>query len=92
MMKCMFWKCSILAAALGLMMALGAFAEGTIGLVSAAACTLGAVYLIRWFWAMEQRAEHKAARRRRSGPVAPRSAPVRQPSASRPPKSLQAAS
>lgn len=90
-MKCMFWKCSILAALLGLMMALGAFAEGTIGLASAAACILGAVYLMRWFWAMEQRAERQAALRRRRGPAVPRNAPVR-PSASRPRNPLQAAS
>ena len=56
-MKCLLWKCWILTVALGLLMALGAFAEGTIGLASAAACTLGAVYLMRWSWAMEQRAE-----------------------------------
>ena len=58
-MKCLLWKCWILTVALGLLMALGAFAEGTIGLASAAACTLGAVYLMRWSWAMEQRAERQ---------------------------------
>ena len=64
-MKCMFWKCSILAAALGILMALGALAEGTLGLAATAACILGAVYAMRWFWAMEQRAERQAALRRR---------------------------
>ena len=90
-MKCLFWKCWILAAALGLLMALGAFAEGTIGLASAAACTLGAVYLMRWSWAMEQRAERQAALRRRKRVLVPRSPSVR-PSASVPHDSLQAAS
>lgn len=89
-MKCMFWKCSILAAALGVLMALGAFAEGSIGLASAAACLLGAGYCMRWFWAMEQRAERQAALRRRARTV-PRNAPVR-PSASCPRDPLQAAS
>lgn len=89
-MKCMFWKCWILAAALGILMALGAFAEGSIGLASAAACTLGAGYAIRWFWAMEQRAERQAALRRR-GRAIPRDASVR-PSASCPRDPLQAAS
>ena len=89
-MKCMFWKCSILAAALGILMALGALAEGTLGLAASAACILGAVYAMRWFWAMEQRAERQAARRR-SAHAVPRNASVR-PSASRPRGSLQAAS
>ena len=89
-MKCMFWKCSILAAALGILMALGALAEGTLGLAATAACILGAVYAMRWFWAMEQRAERQAARRR-SAHAVPRNASVR-PSASRPRGSLQAAS
>ena len=89
-MKCMFWKCSILAAALGILMALGALAEGTLGLAASAVCILGAVYAMRWFWAMEQRAERQAARRR-SAHAVPRNASVR-PSASRPRGSLQAAS
>ena len=89
-MKCMFWKCWILAAALGILLALGAVTEGALGVPSAAACILGAVYAIRWFWAMEQRAERQAARRR-SAHAVPRNASVR-PSASRPRGSLQAAS
>lgn len=89
-MKCMFWKCSILAAALGILMALGALAEGTLGLAASAACILGAVYAMRWFWAMEQRAERQAARRRKAR-IVPRSASDRS-SATCPRDTLQAAS
>ena len=90
-MKCMFWKCSILAAALGILMALGALAEGTLGLAATAACILGAVYAMRWFWAMEQRAERQAALRRRKAHPVPRNASVR-PSVSASRDALQAAS
>lgn len=90
-MKCLLWKCWILTVALGLLMALGAFAEGTIGLASAAACTLGAVYLMRWSWAMEQQAERQAALRRRKAHPVPRKASVR-PSVSASRDPLQAAS
>ncbi len=89
-MKCMFWKCSILAAALGILMALGAFAEGTLGLAASAACILGAVYAMRWFWAMEQRAERQAAHRRKAR-IVPRGASDRS-SETCPRDTLQAAS
>lgn len=39
-MKCLFWKCCILFIALALLLALGAFAEGTFGLPLTAACCL----------------------------------------------------
>ena len=40
-MKCLFWKCCILFIALALLLALGAFAEGTFGLPLTAACCPG---------------------------------------------------
>ncbi len=63
-MKCLFWKCCILFIALALLLALGAFAEGTFGLPLTAACCLAGYHSMRAAWAAEQRAESRAAMRR----------------------------
>ena len=61
-MKCLFWKCLVLTIGLRMMLALGAFAEGSISLPLACALCYGGVQAIRAAWAMEQRAEHSARR------------------------------
>lgn len=89
-MKCLFWKCCILAAALVLLLTLGAFAEGTIGLPLAAALGLAEYRLLRALGAAEQRAERAAMRRARRRASAPGS---RRPAAggAGQPESLRAA-
>ena len=81
-MKCLFWKCCILFIALALLLALGAFAEGTFGLPLTAACCLAGYHSMRAAWAAEQRAESRAAMRRARRPDA---------SKARRPESLRAA-
>ena len=61
-MKCLFWKSLVLTIGLGMMLALGAFSEGSISLPLACALCYGGVQAIRAAWAMEQRAEHSARR------------------------------
>ena len=46
-MKCLFWKSLILTIGLGMMLALGAFAEGSISLPLACALCYGGVQAIR---------------------------------------------
>src|SRR5699024_5726613 len=89
-MKCLFWKCCILFIALALLLALGAFAEGTFGLPLTAACCLAGYHAMRAAWAAEQRAESRAAMRRARRTAA---AGFRRPDASkaRRPESLRAA-
>lgn len=64
-MKCLFWKCCILFIALALLLALGALAEGTIGLPLTAAICLAGYHSLRAAWAAEQRAERRAQYRAR---------------------------
>ena len=73
-MKCLVWKCCILALALAVLLALGAFAEGTIGLPSAAACCLLGCRAMRAAWRAEQYAERRAARRAAARPASARPA------------------
>ncbi len=74
-MKCLLWKSAILLMALGVLMALGAFAEGSIGLPLACAEGLLACLGIRWAWGRAQQAERRAERRRRRAEAAARPVP-----------------
>lgn len=81
-MKCLFWKCCILFIALALLLALGAFAEGTIGLPLTAAVCLAGYHSLRAAWAAEQRAERRAqyrARRAAARSVQPAAGETSQP-------------
>lgn len=85
-MKSLFWKFWIPVLALGLLLVLGAFAEGTISLPSAAVCLLAGTQGIRLSWAFALRAEARAAARRaraqsarRRAAARPASDPVRGP-------------
>ena len=71
-MKCLLWKCWILMVALALVLVLGAFAEGTMSLLRAAAPCRSGSHTLRAAWAAEQRADRQAARRatRRRAPAA----------------------
>ena len=78
------------AGVMALLLALGAFAEGTFGLPLTAACCLAGYHSMRAAWAAEQRAESRAAMRRARRTAA---AGSRRPDASkaRRPESLRAA-
>lgn len=81
-MKCLFWKCCILFIALALLLALGALAEGTIGLPLTAAVCLAGYHSLRAAWAAEQRAERRAqyrARRAAARSVRPAAGETSQP-------------
>ena len=72
-MKCLFWKCCVVALALAVLVPIGALAEGSIGFVSAAVCTLALCAGVRGCWGLCLRADvpDRPARRARTEMAAP---------------------
>ncbi len=63
-MRCFIWKFGMLALALGMLLALGAFAEGTLSLAGAAALAAALGCGVRGCWAQAEAAERRDAARR----------------------------
>ena len=70
---CLFWKCCVVALALAVLLPIGAFAEGSIGFVSAAVCTLALCAGVRGCWGLCLRTDvpDRPARRARTEMAAP---------------------
>jgi hypothetical protein len=78
-MKIALWKSGMLGLAFGLLLAMGAFAEGTIGLLEFGFLAVALVRGVRFACAQMERCEAEAAARRSARPMRAQSRSVRQP-------------